>query len=95
MTSPRRILTSTPLQGLFFLNSDLVMEAADALAGRLRKEAGDDDRARILQAYRVVFGREPTGEEMRLGREFVAGEPDSWAQYAQTLLSSAEFLHVN
>ena len=95
VTSPQRILTSTPLQGLFFLNSDLVMEAADALAGRLRKEAGDDDRARILQAYRVVFGREPTGEEMRLGREFVEGEPDSWAQYAQTLLSSAEFLHVN
>ncbi len=95
VTSPRRILTSTPLQGLFFLNSGLVMEAADALAERLRKEAGDDDRARIRRAYRVVFGREPSGEEMRLGREFVEAEPDSWPQYAQALLSSAEFLHVN
>jgi len=95
VTSPRRILTSTPLQGLFFLNSELVMEAAGALARRLRKEAGEDDRARILRAYGVVFGREPTGEEMRLGREFVEGEPDSWTQYAQTLLSSAEFLYLN
>ena len=95
VTSPRRILTSTPLQGLFFLNSELVMEAADALAGRLRQEAGEDDRARIRRAYGVVFGREPTGDEMRLGREFVEAEPDSWPRYAQALLSSAEFLHVN
>jgi hypothetical protein len=95
VTSPRRILTSTPLQGLFFLNSELVMEAAGALAERLRKEAGKDDRARILRAYGLVFGREPSDEEMRLGREFVEGEPDSWAQYAQTLLSSAEFLYLN
>ena len=95
VTSPRRILTSTPLQGLFFLNSGLVMEAADALAERLQEEAGDNSRARIRRAYRVVFGREPTGDEMRLGREFVETEPDSWPRYAQTLLSSAEFLHVN
>ena len=95
VTSPRRILTSTPLQGLFFLNSGLVMEAADTLAERLQEEAGDNSRARIRRAYRVVFGREPTGDEMRLGREFVETEPDSWPRYAQTLLSSAEFLHVN
>ena len=95
VTSPRRILTSTPLQGLFFLNSGLVMDAADALAERLEDEAGVNSRARIQRAYRLLFGREPSGDEMRLGREFVEAEPDSWAQYAQALLSSAEFLHVN
>ena len=95
VTSPRRILTSTPLQGLFFLNSGLVMDAADALAKRLEDEAGVNSRARIQRAYRLLFGREPSGDEMRLGREFVEAEPDSWPQYAQALLSSAEFLHVN
>ena len=94
VTSPRRILTSTPLQGLFFLNSGLVMDAADALAERLQEDAGDNSRARIQRAYRLLFGREPSGDEMRLGREFVEAEPDSWPQYAQALLSSAEFLHV-
>ena len=39
-TSPRRIETATPVQGLFFLNSDFVMRQAEALANRVQKDAG-------------------------------------------------------
>ena len=48
---------------------------------------------RIGQAYRTVFGREATAEELRLGQEFVAA--GEWREYAQVLLSANELLFVN
>ncbi|MFQ5930722.1 MAG: DUF1553 domain-containing protein, partial [Acidobacteriota bacterium] len=92
---PKRIVTNTPLQGLFFLNSDLLMRQAEALAQRLDKEAGEDNRARIRLAYRLLFGRPPAEEEMRLGQRFVEEQANAWTRYAQVLLSSNEFLYVN
>ncbi len=94
VTSPRRIPTNTPLQGLFFLNSEFVMEQARSLAWRLG-EKGDDDNTKIRAVYRLLFGRAPTKDELEWGRDFVTSEPKAWAQYAQVLLSSNEFLYVN
>ena len=89
------MVTNTPLQGLFYLNSDLVMRLAEALSSRLQKEAGDEEGARIRLAYRLLFGRQPTREEIQMGQEFVQNGPDLWPHYAQVLLSSNEFLYMN
>ena len=35
--------------------------------------AGTPDPARIRQIYRILFGRDPTAEELRLGRKFLRG----------------------
>ncbi len=94
-TSPRRIPTSTPLQGLFFLNSEFVMEQARSLAWRLTQERGNDNTAKIRRLYRLLFGRHPTKEELRMGSAFVKADAKGWRQYAQVLLSSNEFLYVN
>jgi len=94
-SSPRRILTNTPLQGLFFLNSELVARMARALSQRLEVEAGGEEPARISLAYRLLFGRQPSPKEMQIGLSFVNHESDAWARYAQTLLSSNEFLYIN
>ena len=94
-SSPQRMVTNTPLQGLFYLNSDLVMRLAEALSSRLQKEAGDEEGARIRLAYRLLFGRQPTREEIQMGQEFVQNGPDLWPHYAQVLLSSNEFLYMN
>ena len=94
-SSPRRILTNTPLQGLFFLNSELVARMARALSQRLEVEAGGKEPARITLAYRLLFGRQPSPKEMQIGLSFVNHESDAWARYAQTLLSSNEFLYIN
>ena len=94
-SSPQRLMTNTPLQGLFFLNSDLVMRLAEALSLRLEREAGEEESARIRLAYRLLFGREPTREEIQLGQRFVENGPDLWSHYAQVLLSSNEFLYIN
>jgi hypothetical protein len=59
-----------------------------------------DNAAKIQHAYRLLFGRVPTPEEAKIGRAFVetktgaAQGPSRWQQYAQVLLSSNEFMHV-
>jgi hypothetical protein len=90
----QRITTNVPLQGLFFMNSDLAMSQAELVAKRLAA-GGGDDVAKIQHAYRLLFGRPPKDEEARLGIEFLKGAGlTAWRQYAQVLLSSNAFLYV-
>jgi hypothetical protein len=83
------------LQRLFFLNSPFVARQAETLAGRLAREAGDSNEARIALAYRLLYGRPPLEAEVRLGLEFLKDSGWSWSQYTQILLSSTEFFSVN
>ncbi len=92
-TSPRRIATDTPLQGLYFLNSPFVEQQAEALADRVAAEAGDAPKDRIERLYRLLFGRRPTKREANLTSEFVTAG-GSWPRLAQTLLTSNEFLYA-
>ena len=92
-TSAGRMETNTPLQQLFFLNSNFILTQAQAFASRLAREASDDG-SRIRQAYRRLFGRDPSQEESHLDLEFLRGTGSNWNQYAQVLLSSNEFIYV-
>ncbi|HLH55089.1 MAG TPA: PSD1 and planctomycete cytochrome C domain-containing protein [Verrucomicrobiae bacterium] len=60
---PRRVRSNTPLQALTTLNEKTFMEAAQAMALRVMKEAGPDDRARVRYAFRLCTGRQPDPEE--------------------------------
>jgi hypothetical protein len=92
ISGDQRIDTNVPLQGLFFLNSEMVMSHAQLLAKRLAAD-GPDDTARIHKAYRLLYGRPPKDAELKLGLEFLQSAP--WPQYAQTLLSAGEFYYVH
>jgi hypothetical protein len=70
ITSDERPVTTVPLQQLFVLNSDFMIRNAKALAARLVKPEGDD-AARIRRAYVLLYGREATEQEIRMGLEFV------------------------
>lgn len=95
-TSPRRVPTNTPMQGLFFLNSDFTLNQAAALSERAAQEAGKAADARIERMYELLFGRAPTKEELALTEEFLSGaKEDGWQLLAQSLLSSNEFLYVD
>jgi mono/diheme cytochrome c family protein len=89
-TSEQRLSTNVPLQKLFFMNGGLVADQAKALAAKLKGE----DTARIDQAYRILFSRPPSKQELGLGLEFLHQGKDPWPQYAQVLLSSNEFSFI-
>jgi hypothetical protein len=73
ITSEQREITNVPLQGLFFLNSDLIQRQAAALLTCLgpQSASGEDSVARIRRAYGLLFQREPTQQEIQRGLEFL------------------------
>ncbi len=92
-TSEQRLATVGPMQRLFFMNNSFVALQANAVSDRLTLME-TDDRARVTQAYRLLFGRGPTAAELQLGLDFLEKNNASWPQYTQVLLSSAEFSSV-
>ncbi|HEX4949458.1 MAG TPA: PSD1 and planctomycete cytochrome C domain-containing protein [Blastocatellia bacterium] len=73
ISAEQRYTTNVPLQRLFFMNSDFVQQQAELLAQKLEKEPTRE--ARIQKAYRLIFGRAATPEEIKLGLEYVRSEP--------------------
>lgn len=106
LTCDRRVVTAVPLQQLFVLNSRFMTRQARALAKRLTSNPGEPDPSRIRRAFPLLFGREATDDEVRMGKDFLAisGVPERersndplspWEQYAQVLLGSNEFAFVD
>jgi hypothetical protein len=98
ITSERREVTIVPLQRLFLLNSELVQQQAELLAERLHRNFGEDDASRIRAAYRLLFAREASRQEIDIGLRFLehaVGDAQTtlppWTRYAQVLLASNEF----
>jgi hypothetical protein len=85
-TSEARNETNVPAQRLFFMNSPLVLAESKQLA----KQAES-----VEALYRRLFQRAPTAQEKQLAAQFLTESHQNWAQYAQVLMSSNEFLFVN
>jgi len=88
----QRGVTNVPLQKLFFLNSSFLRLRSEALAARVECMA-ESQQGRINAAYSLLFQRTPSYPELRSANAFLAAA--DWAQYAQVLLSSNEFLYVD
>jgi hypothetical protein len=73
---PRRNVTTTPLQALNLLNSELTLEWAESFAGRVIKSAGVDLNKQIEAAYRLAFSRRPDNAEAQALRNFFARHRD-------------------
>jgi hypothetical protein len=100
-----RTPTTVPLQSLKLLNSEFVRARAVGLASRLRKDAGDDRRARLSLAFTLVRSRAPSAAELAGAERFLAaqateyaGKPDAeeraWTDFCQALLASNDFLYL-
>lgn len=68
MASPQEVhskrnVTTTPLQALTLYNNDQVFSWSQALAGRLIREAGTDETARLDRLYQILFARDPDPTE--------------------------------
>lgn len=92
-TAPRRAVTTTPLQTLALLNDALVLHLADALADRLKSEAGADPKRQVVLAYRLALSRAPDPEELEPAARVVA--EFGAATLARAIFNSNEFLYVD
>jgi hypothetical protein len=88
MTTPRRELTTSPLQQLFVMNSPFLQERAAHLARHVSGEA--DSAARIRGMYRDAVQRDPTPRELDTALTYL--EKGTLAQFAQALLASNEVI---
>jgi hypothetical protein len=104
-----RASSTVASQALFFMNSDLVIEAAEDFAGELLKENPDDAGARIQSLFTKVLGRSASEQDIEDFQKMSAmidaqlvqdGVPDAerlravWTSLVQTVLMSNEFLYV-
>src|SRR5262249_12819744 len=56
----------TPLQALVMMNDPQFVESARSLAQRMMTEVSGDAKKRIVYAFRLVTGRTPGAEEVRV-----------------------------
>jgi cytochrome c553 len=104
-----RATTTVPTQALFFMNSDLAIRSADALAGRLLAKEKLDDAERTRMLFLLTYGRPPSERETTrvlaavaaYETEFASEMDESkrrkraWAAVCQAILAGNEFIHVN
>src|SRR5207244_8973334 len=69
-TNAQRHETTVPQQALFMMNSPFVVEQARHLAARPEFAALKNPARRVRYAYRLLFGRLPSADELALGLRF-------------------------
>ncbi len=110
-TNAQRFDTTVPQQALFFLNSAFVMEQAAKMLERPEFKKLEVGGARIRRLYQLIYQRDPSVEEVKLGLRFIearsknaAPDPNDstkgkrltpWKRYAQVLLMSNELMFVD
>jgi hypothetical protein len=90
--TPRRSVTTTPLQALELMNSSFVLREARHLRSRIEREAGEGSRAQVERAYSLVLGRKPSRAETE--RAALLLEEHGLESLAWALFNSSEFLYV-
>jgi hypothetical protein len=89
---PKRSRSNTPLQALNLFNSNFVLEQADLLAGRLRREAGQETEGQITRAFQLMYGREPDRFERKTSATMI--REHGLAAFCRGLYNTSEFLFV-
>ena len=74
----RRAQTNTPLQALVLMNDPTYVEAARALAERVLRGGGADDKRRIEYAFRLATARKPSGKETGVLRSLLKNRLDGF-----------------
>ncbi len=106
-SAERRPQTTVPQQALFAMNSPFMLQQAKSLVARPQVAGKLSAADRVESLYEIVFGRRPDEAETELALRFLdrvqpgptlgnaSAQLDPWAQYAQVLLASNEFLFVD
>lgn len=89
--TPRRAVTTTPLQALSLFNHSFVLRMCDRMAS-VDNESHRTLSAQVTRLHRSVFGRKPSPEEQTMLISFAVDH--GLAALARTFLNSNEFLYV-
>ncbi len=90
--TPRRGVTTTPLQALGLMNSSFVQRQAAALAARALQLANNEPTLAVSQAWQLALGRPATGAELQQAK--AAARDRGLANVCWVLLNSTEFVYV-
>ena len=71
MANSKRGSTIVPQQALFFMNNELSIVVARAVAARPEVTGASSEDARIAQLYKIMYQRSPTVAELKFARDFV------------------------
>jgi len=102
----RRNVTTSPIQALNLLNSDLTLKWARGLAERVMAQAGGDLAKQIEAAFELAYCRPPQAEEKKLAFEFLTAHRELIGDHSTNgaatlrdlchmLLNSNEFIYCN
>jgi hypothetical protein len=90
--TPRRQVTTTPLQALALWNDALVLRLSADLADRAQREA-DTPRGRIERMFQLTLARKPTDEEARSAADL--GAKHGLAALGRVLFNCNEFVVID
>jgi hypothetical protein len=94
MTScPARPVSTHALQALSLFNSDFMRGESNRFAARLERECERDRGCEIRRAYKLALARTPRPSEMKMGRDFLAGE-GNLADFCLAMMNRNEFVYV-
>ena len=95
-TDKRNISTVAP-QALFLLHHDFSLGQAKHLAERLIRDEPNDATDRIQLAYRWLFSRPASAEEIDICRQILTQSDGqtAWVELAHLLLCSNEFVYLD
>jgi cytochrome c553 len=77
--SPQRYLTTVPQQALLMMNSPFVIEQAKGLMQRPEIASEKNPLRRVTKLYRLLYGRAPGADEIRLGLKYLNDPTNSVA----------------
>ena len=89
--TPKRAVTTTPLQALALMNNAFAMRMSERFASRVKAESGDAIARQIRLAFQIIYSREPAYDELDATEQFV--EDHGLASLCRVLLNSNEFLY--
>jgi hypothetical protein len=68
--SPKRPVSTTPLQALNLMNSDFVVEQSEFIAERAMRDAGKDNlTAAVQRCFQLILARDPDADELTASLE--------------------------
>lgn len=80
----RRNVTTTAPQALNLLNDPAILRAAQAFAGRVSQQAGNDLNQQITLAYQLAYNRPPSTSQLQSARTFIQQQ----AEFARERLNT-------